>query len=38
LNKTLEKIIAWHVAWLNHEDMKAVCLAEIEEYMKDMKQ
>ncbi len=32
----LEKIIQWHTAWLNKEDMLAVCLDEIEEYMRDM--
>jgi CDP-glucose 4,6-dehydratase len=37
LSYTLEKIIAWHQAWLDKEDMKAVCLAEIEEYMNDMR-
>jgi CDP-glucose 4,6-dehydratase len=36
LSYTLEKIIAWHQAWLNKEDMQAVCLAEIKEYTKDM--
>ena len=36
LNYTLEKIIAWHQAWLNKEDMQAVCLAEIKEYTRDM--
>ena len=36
LSYTLEKIIAWHKAWLNKEDMQATCLTEIEEYMKDM--
>jgi CDP-glucose 4,6-dehydratase len=36
LNRTLEKIIDWHKAWLNKEDVQAICLAEIEEYMKDM--
>jgi len=36
LSQTLEKIIAWHQAWLNKEDMQAVCLAEIEEYTRDM--
>ena len=36
LNQTLEKIINWHQAWLNNEDMQAVCLIEIEEYMRDM--
>ena len=36
LSYTLEKIIAWHGAWLNKEDMQAACLAEIEEYTRDM--
>jgi CDP-glucose 4,6-dehydratase len=36
LSQTLEKIVDWHRAWLNEEDMQAVCLAEIEEYMRDM--
>ena len=36
LSQTLEKIIVWHQAWLNKEDMQAVCLAEIEEYTRDM--
>jgi CDP-glucose 4,6-dehydratase len=36
LNQTLEKIIDWHKAWLNKEDMQTICLAEIEEYMRDM--
>jgi CDP-glucose 4,6-dehydratase len=36
LSQTLEKIIAWHQAWLNKEDMQAVCLAEIEKYTRDM--
>ena len=33
---TLEKIIDWHKSWLEKEDMQATCLAEIEEYTKDM--
>ncbi len=37
LSHTLEKIISWHKAWLNKEDMQAVCLAEIEEYTRSMK-
>ena len=37
LSYTLEKIIDWHKAWINKEDMQAICLAEIEEYMRDMK-
>jgi CDP-glucose 4,6-dehydratase len=36
LSYTLEKIIAWQKAWLNKEDIQAVCLTEIEEYTKDM--
>jgi CDP-glucose 4,6-dehydratase len=36
LSQTLEKIISWHQAWLSKEDMQAECLAEIEEYTKDM--
>jgi CDP-glucose 4,6-dehydratase len=36
LDQTLEKIIVWHQAWLNKEDIQAVCLAEIEEYTRDM--
>ena len=36
LNDTLEKIVNWHQAWLNKEDMQTICLKEIEEYTKDM--
>ena len=36
LSHTLEKIIDWHRAWLDKEDMQAICLSEIEEYTKDM--
>jgi CDP-glucose 4,6-dehydratase len=36
LSLTLKKIILWHKAWKNKEDMHAVCIAEIKEYMKDM--
>lgn len=36
LGYTLEKIIAWHRAWMNQKDMQAASFAEIEEYMKDM--
>ncbi len=36
LSHTLEKIIDWHKAWLNKEDMQTMCLAEIEEYTRDM--
>jgi CDP-glucose 4,6-dehydratase len=37
LSYTLEKIVIWHRDWLNEADMKTVCLAEIEEYMNDMR-
>jgi CDP-glucose 4,6-dehydratase len=36
LSQTLEKIIEWHKAWLNKEDMQTICLAEIEEYTRNM--
>jgi len=36
LSQTLDKIIDWHKNWLNKEDMQAICLAEIEEYTRDM--
>ncbi len=36
LSQTLEKIVSWHQAWLNKDDMQAVCLTEIEEYMKEI--
>jgi len=36
LNQTLEKIIAWHRAWIDKKDMQAVCLSEIKEYTNDM--
>ena len=36
LGYTLEKIVDWHQAWLNREDMQATCFAEIKEYMRDM--
>uniref|UniRef100_Q31EZ2 NAD-dependent epimerase/dehydratase n=1 Tax=Hydrogenovibrio crunogenus (strain DSM 25203 / XCL-2) TaxID=317025 RepID=Q31EZ2_HYDCU len=37
LNQTLERIVSWHRAWLNGKDMHAICLQEINEYMRDMK-
>jgi len=37
LEQTLEKIIHWHQAWLNHADMQAACLSEINQYMQDKK-
>jgi len=36
LDHTLEKIIAWQQAWLNKKNVQAVCLTEIDEYMRDM--
>jgi len=36
LGYTLEKIVNWHKAWLNKEDMQIVCLSEIKDYMEDM--
>ncbi len=36
LSHALEKIIAWHRAWLGQEDIQAVSFTEIEEYMRDM--
>lgn len=36
LDCTLRKIVDWHRAWLNKEDVKAVCLLEIRNYMEDM--
>jgi len=33
LDLTLEKIVQWHKAWLNNEDMQSECLKEIELYM-----
>jgi len=37
LEIALERIIYWHKAWKNKEDMQLLCLKEIEEYMKDMR-
>ena len=36
LDRALERIINWHKAWKNKEDIQILCLAEIKEYMKDM--
>jgi CDP-glucose 4,6-dehydratase len=36
LNKSLDKIIDWHKAWIDKEDMQLRCVTEIKEYMKDM--
>lgn len=32
LRRTLHEIIDWHRAWLRHEDMRAVCLRQIDAY------
>lgn len=37
LDTTLKKIIHWHQAWLAQQDMQAVCLNEINDYMTGMK-
>ena len=37
LEQTLEKIVKWHQAWLDKQDMQVICLQEINEYMRDMK-
>lgn len=36
LNQALDKIIAWHRAWIDKKNMQAVCLSEIKEYTNDM--
>lgn len=36
LDRTLIKIIEWHQAWLAKENMQAICLNEINEYMSEM--
>jgi CDP-glucose 4,6-dehydratase len=36
LQFTLERIVKWHQSWMNNKDMQAVCLNEIDKYMRDM--
>jgi len=36
LELTLEKIVKWHQAWLKQEDIQALCLQEINDYIRDM--
>lgn len=36
LGSTLARIVDWHRAWLDGQDMRARCLAEIDAYMADM--
>ena len=35
LDHTLERIIHWHQSWINQDDMQAVCVNEIYQYMQD---
>jgi len=35
LDDTLKRIVDWHQAWLNGEDMQAVCFHEVQDYMSD---
>jgi len=37
LEFALEKIFNWHVSWLENNNMQQVCIAEIKEYMKEIK-
>ena len=37
LEHTLAKVIEWHQAWLNKQDMQQVCINEIHEFMRDLK-
>ena len=37
LEKSLRRIVNWHKAWLNKQNMQEVCLQEIRDYMRDMK-
>ncbi len=36
LEATLRSIVAWHKAWMQKQDMREICLAQIEEYMGSM--
>lgn len=36
LENTIAKIISWHKAWLNNEDMQKVCINEINEFVGDI--
>jgi len=36
LDSTLGKIVVWYQSWLNDKNMQAMCLEEIEKYMRDM--
>ncbi|MDQ6990580.1 MAG: CDP-glucose 4,6-dehydratase [Mariprofundaceae bacterium] len=37
LEQTLERIVHWHQAWLDKQDMQSECLKEINQYMQDMR-
>lgn len=37
LDGTLTKIVQWHQAWMNKKDMQELCLKEINDYIRDMK-
>jgi CDP-glucose 4,6-dehydratase len=32
LDLALQRIVQWHRAWMNHEDVRALCLAQIQQY------
>jgi CDP-glucose 4,6-dehydratase len=36
LETSLSRIVSWHQAWLGKQDMRQVCLTQIEEYMSSM--
>lgn len=36
LDMTLGKIIQWHQAWMNKQDMQAICLNEINEFTREI--
>ena len=36
LSDALARVVDWHRAWRNGEDMQACCVNEIEDYMRDM--
>jgi CDP-glucose 4,6-dehydratase len=38
LEATLQKIISWHLAWINNENMQSFCVKEINDYMRDMQE
>ena len=36
LEETLRRIVVWHKAWTDKQDMQKACLSEINDYMRDM--